>query len=168
MSDLRFHVCDTDIGYIGVIVTDDGLREIAMPRPTHEAALSDLIERGAHDPASKKELGTIPAAIKALVAGKPPKDGVTFDWAGITPFRRAVLEECARIPAGQTTTYAELAARVGRPGAARAVGRVMATNPWPFLVPCHRVLGSDGTLHGYGGGLPMKEKLLKAEGAWPE
>jgi methylated-DNA-[protein]-cysteine S-methyltransferase len=74
------------------------------------------------------------------------------------------MEECARIPIGRTLTYGELAAKVGKPQAARAVGRVMATNPFPLLVPCHRVLGSDRTLHGYGGGLPMKAALLKAEG----
>ncbi|MCI0814531.1 MAG: MGMT family protein [Chloroflexi bacterium] len=94
-----------------------------------------------------------------------PAGGVRLDWTGITPFRRAVLEECARIPAGETRSYGWLAEQVGHPRAARAVGRVMATNPWPLFVPCHRVVGSDGSLHGYGGGLPMKDALLRAEGA---
>jgi O-6-methylguanine DNA methyltransferase len=75
------------------------------------------------------------------------------------------MEETMRIPAGETLTYAEVAARVGKPAAARAVGRVMATNPLPLVVPCHRVVGSDGTLRGFGGGLWMKEALLSAEGA---
>ena len=70
-----------------------------------------------------------------------------------------------RIPAGETRTYAWLAAKVGRPRAARAVGRVMATNPLPIVVPCHRVVGSDGALHGYGGGLEVKAALLRLEGA---
>ncbi len=79
--------------------------------------------------------------------------------------RRAVLEEAMRIPAGKTRSYGWLAERVGLPRAARAVGRVMATNPLPLVVPCHRVIGSDGGLHGYGGGLQLKETLLRAEGA---
>jgi len=99
------------------------------------------------------------------VAGRPAHNGARFDWTGITPFRRAVLEECARIPPGETRSYGWLAEQVGHPRAARAVGRVMATNPWPLFVPCHRVVGSDGSLHGYGGGLPMKDALLRAEGA---
>ncbi|MCH7617056.1 MAG: MGMT family protein [Chloroflexi bacterium] len=124
-----------------------------------------MADRGAEEPAPDAELGEIPAAVSALVAGRPAADGVRLDWTGITPFRRAVLEECARIPAGETRSYGWLAEQVGHPRAARAVGRVMATNPWPLFVPCHRVVGSDGSLHGYGGGLPMKDALLRAEGA---
>jgi methylated-DNA-[protein]-cysteine S-methyltransferase len=88
-----------------------------------------------------------------------------IDWNGLSGFRRAVMEEALRIPRGETRTYGWLAERVGRPRAARAVGRVMATNPLPIVVPCHRVIGSDGSLRGYGAGLPMKAALLRAEGA---
>jgi methylated-DNA-[protein]-cysteine S-methyltransferase len=70
-----------------------------------------------------------------------------------------------RIPAGKTLSYGAVAERVGYPRAARAVGRVMATNPLPLVVPCHRVVGSNGSLTGYGGGLHVKEALLRAEGA---
>jgi len=162
---LRFHVCETDLGWVGLAISDDGLRAITLPRPTRDAALEAMLEFGAGDPATPADLGAIPDAIAGIVAGRPVKAAIKIDWAGITPFRRAVMEECMRIPAGKTLTYADLAAKVGRSGAARAVGRVMATNPWPLLVPCHRVVGSDGTLHGYGGGLPMKAALLRAEGA---
>lgn len=103
--------------------------------------------------------------LQALLAGRALADLPTIDWNGISGFRRAVLEETLRIPAGETRSYGWLAAKVNRPRAARAVGRVMATNPLPLVVPCHRVVGSDGGLHGYGGGLPMKETLLRAEGA---
>ncbi len=164
-ANVRFHVFETDLGWVGVANSDGGLRAITLPHKTREEAIDRMMEAGATDPAPTSEARTLQAAIEPIVEGKKPANGVTIDWSGITPFRRAVLEECMRIPAGQTLSYGELAARVGHPRAARAVGRVMATNPWPLLVPCHRVVGSTGRLHGYGGGLPMKEQLLRAEGA---
>ena len=83
-----------------------------------------------------------------------------------TPFQLQVWQELQRIPCGATCTYTELARRVGRPAAVRAVGRANATNPVSLVVPCHRVVGADGTLTGYGGGLGVKRALLELEGAW--
>lgn len=87
-------------------------------------------------------------------------------WNSVTPFRRKVLQALrADVHAGAVTTYGDLAACVGSPAAARAVGGAMATNPWPLLVPCHRVLGGGGRLGGFSGaGLPMKRWLLDHEG----
>jgi methylated-DNA-[protein]-cysteine S-methyltransferase len=81
------------------------------------------------------------------------------------PFSRRVLEQLARVPYGEVTTYGALANRAGAPRAARAVGTVMNRNPIPIVLPCHRVVGSTGSLVGYGGGLPRKEALLKLESA---
>lgn len=82
-----------------------------------------------------------------------------------TPFQKQVWAALLKIPFGKTTTYAALAEKVGRPGAFRAVGRANATNPIAVIVPCHRVIGTDGTLTGYAGGIPIKQKLLELEGA---
>lgn len=82
---------------------------------------------------------------------------------GGTEFQQRVWQELCRIPFGSTVTYAELARRVGRPGAARAAGRANATNPIALIIPCHRVLGSNGTLTGYAGGLAIKQSLLEWE-----
>ncbi|HKI91726.1 MAG TPA: methylated-DNA--[protein]-cysteine S-methyltransferase [Gaiellaceae bacterium] len=82
-----------------------------------------------------------------------------------TPFQRRVWEELGRIPYGETISYAELARRIGRPTAVRAVGHANGRNPIPVVVPCHRVVGSDGTLTGYGGGLERKRLLLELEAA---
>ncbi len=81
-----------------------------------------------------------------------------------TDFQKQVWTDLLDIPAGETRTYSEIARRLGRPGAARAVGRANATNPIPIVVPCHRVIGADGTLTGYAGGLPTKRSLLEIEG----
>jgi methylated-DNA-[protein]-cysteine S-methyltransferase len=82
-----------------------------------------------------------------------------------TPFQRAVWHALADIPYGETISYAQLAARVGRPAATRAVGAANGRNPLPIVLPCHRVIGADGRLTGFGGGLPTKEFLLRLEGA---
>lgn len=90
---------------------------------------------------------------------------ISLDWERVSGFSRQVLATLqARVPAGQWVSYGELARFCGHPGAARAVGRAMASNPWPLFVPCHRVLGSFGQLTGFGGGLDIKSFLLKTEG----
>jgi methylated-DNA-[protein]-cysteine S-methyltransferase len=87
------------------------------------------------------------------------------DLSDVTPFQQRVLRETAKVPAGEVTTYTEVAARAGRPRAARAAGNALHDNPIAIIVPCHRVLRGDGSLGGYAGGLPAKEWLLKHEGA---
>jgi methylated-DNA-[protein]-cysteine S-methyltransferase len=161
---LTYHICETELGYVALVFSQHGLRATTLPTKTQEEAFRQAADLGATEPAAERDLADIPERVAAIVAGKHPSLAFHIDWDGLTPFRRAVMEETMRIPAGQTLTYAEVAARVGKPAAARAVGRVMATNPLPLVVPCHRVVGSDGTLHGFGGGLWMKEALLKAEG----
>lgn len=84
-----------------------------------------------------------------------------------TPFQRAVWAKVASIPYGTTTTYGEIAQRIGRPRAARAVGAANGANPLPILIPCHRVIGAGGSLTGYSGGLEAKAALLRLEGALP-
>lgn len=89
-----------------------------------------------------------------------------LDWTGFTPFRRLVSETVQRIPAGEARSYAQVAREVGSPGAARGVGSVMARNPLPIVVPCHRVVATDGALTGFSapGGVASKEWLLRHEG----
>lgn len=84
-----------------------------------------------------------------------------------TTFQLQVWHTLATIPYGETISYTDLAARVGRPTATRAVGAANGRNPLPIVLPCHRVIGADGSLTGFGGGLPTKRFLLELEGAWP-
>jgi methylated-DNA-[protein]-cysteine S-methyltransferase len=119
------------------------------------------------DPAAFAAIG---AALDAGLAGKPGPGGapgatpIPVAFRGGTPFQRRVWEELQTIPRGSTVTYSELAARIGRPGAARAVGAAVARNPVSIAVPCHRVVGADGSLTGYAGGVERKRALLSLEG----
>ncbi len=108
------------------------------------------------------------AALSRYIAGEA-KDWpeLPLDFSRLSPFSRAALTALATVAAGTTVTYGELAAMAGSPGAARAAGRAMATNPFPLVLPCHRVVGKNGALTGFGPGLPMKRWLLGLEGALP-
>ena len=97
--------------------------------------------------------------------GKRQRFDLPLDVALLADFNRRVLRELVRVPYGEVVTYGELASRAARPRAARAVGTVMNRNPLPIVLPCHRVIGANGKLVGYGGGLDRKEKLLRLEGA---
>ena len=105
------------------------------------------------------------AGLRAYFEGDVGRlDALEVSLAG-TPFQRQVWAELRHIPAGRTLSYGELARKLGRPGAARAVGAANGSNPVSLVVPCHRVVAADGTLGGYGWGLPRKEWLLRHEGA---
>jgi methylated-DNA-[protein]-cysteine S-methyltransferase len=134
--------------------------------PDHRRGL-DVDPAWEEDAAAFAEIGV---AINAELASAPgpdprPHHPVRVAFRGGTPFQRRVWEELRTIPRGETLTYGELAARIGRPGAARAVGAAVARNPVSLVVPCHRVVGADGSLTGYAGGIERKRALLAIEGA---
>jgi methylated-DNA-[protein]-cysteine S-methyltransferase len=113
---------------------------------------------------ASRHLDQLEREIDLYFAGDLRRFRVPLDLGG-TPFQRAVWKRLTRIPYGATLTYAELAARSGRPSAVRAAGHANGRNPVSIVVPCHRVVGTDGRLHGYGGGLQRKRWLLEFEGA---
>lgn len=100
--------------------------------------------------------------LKAYLAGKPVRFRIKLSTG--TSFQRKVWRAMLSIPRGQTRSYAWLAKKIGQPKAVRAVANACGANPVPIIVPCHRVIASDGSLGGFGGGLPMKKRLLKLEG----
>ena len=126
-----------------------GLRRLAGARPV------------SFDPA---RLAAYTDQVARYLAGTLRVWEIPIDWDILPDFHRRVLQIVARIPYGSTRTYGEIAAELGQPGAARAVGRANATNPMPLVIPCHRVLDSQGRLHGYGYGLATKAWLLALEG----
>jgi methylated-DNA-[protein]-cysteine S-methyltransferase len=114
-----------------------------------------------HDPA---RAATVRQQVTDYFAGRRPQFSLALAPSG-TPFQQSVWSALQRIPFGQTRTYGELAAELGNPGAARAIGRANATNPVCLLIPCHRVIGGDGSLTGYAFGETIKQQLLDHEKA---
>jgi methylated-DNA-[protein]-cysteine S-methyltransferase len=162
---MRFRVVETALGWVGLVLAPSGLRAVTLPRGGREVARRGVLALGAREEAGDDELGDLPGRLRRYARGEPVVFPDALDLSAATPFQRAVWQATREIPRGQTRSYGWLAAKVGRPRAARAVGQAMATNPWPLIVPCHRVVSSDGRLGGYGGGLDMKERLLILEGA---
>jgi len=128
----------------------------AFERETHGAYLLERDDRA---------LRAIAKHLRDYVDGRRADLALPFDVSWTNGFRREVLLEVARMPRGAVASYAEIARRCGRPNAYRAVGHTMATNPIPLVIPCHRVVGSNGNLTGFGGGLDVKRRLLALEGA---
>jgi O-6-methylguanine DNA methyltransferase len=151
-----------------VTATENGVCWLGLPGTTIDDGLAwlrqriqlgQVVEGGAVAP-----LQQAVAELRRYLAGERVQFTCPLDLHG-TPFQLTVWKELVRIPYGETRSYGEIANTIGRPGAARAVGAANGANPVAIIVPCHRVIGSDGTLTGYGGGLPMKEWLLALEKA---
>jgi len=156
---------ETPLGTFHAAATDRGLALLMLPGTTEKEFESTLKKLY---PDCERSTGGVVLdkteyEINAYLAGSLTRFTVEVDWTG-TPFSRQVLKEVSRIPYGETRTYGEVASKIGKPKAFRAVGSANAHNAVPIVVPCHRVIATGG-LGGYGGGLPMKEKLLKLEGA---
>jgi methylated-DNA-[protein]-cysteine S-methyltransferase len=164
---MKLALIETRLGWLGIAFSEHGLAGVQLPRATRAQTLAQL--KRAFPNATLIDTAPAPMAreLREYAAGKRRAFTIPLDWSAMTPFQRAVLRATNAIPCGETRTYAWVAQRIGKPRAARAVGRALATNPLPIVLPCHRVLGSDGGLHGYGGGLPLKRQLLELEGALP-
>lgn len=154
-------------GLCTVIATEKGVCWMGTPGTNREEGLAwlgrrlspgNVVEDEAIEPLSRAM-----DQLRRYLAGERVQFSCPLDLRG-TDFQVAVWRELYRIPYGQTRTYAQIADAIGRPKAVRAVGAANGANPVAVIVPCHRVIGSNGTLTGYGGGLPMKEWLLALEG----
>jgi methylated-DNA-[protein]-cysteine S-methyltransferase len=162
---MRFCVCNTKLGWIGLAFSKKGLHGATMPQASARAAEEELRRRGADDPIDAAEAGDWPQFLHRYAAGEPVSFSDGLDLEQGTPFQRRVWRTLLEIPQGETRSYRWVAERMGQPGAARAVGQAVRANPLPIVVPCHRVVASDGGLGGYGGGPALKERLLRLEGA---
>lgn len=164
--DVTYRTVDSPVGSLLVAATRDGVVRVAFEVEDHERVLESLgttigprILRGG------ERLDVLARELDDYFAGHRRGFDVPLDLRLARGFRRAVLQHLEKIPYGATESYAQVAVAAGSPRAVRAVGSACATNPLPIVIPCHRVLRSDGALGGYLGGLPAKERLLALEAA---
>ncbi len=153
------------LGPIWVAVSERGL--VAVEVSTSQDSLHDQLNRLGFDQVVVDQVRTAAALkeIQEYLDGERKSFEMAIDWSVLTPFQERALRATFEIPYGQVTTYGALARMLGNPRSARAVGRAEATNPMPLVIPCHRVIGTDGGLHGYGAGegLATKAWLIELE-----
>jgi methylated-DNA-[protein]-cysteine S-methyltransferase len=155
----------TPLGSVWVATSEGGLAAVKIGG-SHSAFVSALAKRYQCDAVfDGSRTAEVTQQISEYLSGCREEFELPIDWSGMTPFQVRVLKNVLAIPRGETRTYGEIARLIGQPGAARAVGRANATNPIPLVIPCHRLVGSDGSLRGFGapGGIKTKKWLLELE-----
>jgi methylated-DNA-[protein]-cysteine S-methyltransferase len=165
LIDVAFERHDSPLGTIVIGATDAGLVRVGLPIEGEDAVLEELARR-VSPRVLRAPRATITLARRELdeyFDGARRAFDAPLDWRLTAGFRRAVLHATARIPYGQTSSYRQIATRAGSPAAVRAAGTALALNPLPIIVPCHRVVRSDGRLGGYRGGPDAKAHLLELE-----
>jgi methylated-DNA-[protein]-cysteine S-methyltransferase len=165
LVDVGYDLADSPIGPLLVAATDRGVCRLAFdPEPEREL---DVLARafGVRVLRTPKPVDALRRQLDEYFDGRRRKFELDFDLRATPAFQQLVLHELARVPYGEVATYGGLAARIGNPRAARAVGGALNRNPVPIVLPCHRVVGASGSLVGYGGGLERKRALLDLEGA---
>ena len=153
---MYYRYMNSPFGRLLVAGDDEGLRLIRFPKGSR----SDLPK--AHWVEARKPLKEAVYQLESYFAGKLKRFSLKV-CLDVTPFQKKVLTALQQIPYGETASYGEVAEKIGNPFASRAVGQANARNPIPIVIPCHRVVGSDGTLTGFGGGIELKQALLDLE-----
>jgi methylated-DNA-[protein]-cysteine S-methyltransferase len=165
LLDVSYDIADTPVGPLFVAMTDRGLCRISYD-PEPDRQIEQLARTfGVRVLRAQRPVDPVKRELDEYFEGRRREFDLPVDLRGRSEFSRLVLDQLARVPYGEVTTYGSLAARSGRPRAARAVGTIMNRNPIPIVLPCHRVVGSTGRLVGYGGGLDRKRLLLDLEHA---
>ena len=163
LIDAAYDLADTPLGTLLVATTDRGLCQISFDP---DRGLDELSESfGRRVLRVPRRVDEARRELDEYFERRRTEFDLPMDLSHTPEFQRDGLHELARVPYGEVTTYGTLAARVGKPRAARAVGGAMHSNPIPIVLPCHRVIGASGSLTGYGGGLERKRALLQLEGA---
>ncbi len=163
---VRWHRFRSPFGTMYAARTSRGLSRVSWQQPGVGAFEASLRERYPDVPIvrDRDALERVEEELEGYFAGDRERFTVPIDVSDLGEFRRAVLAEAARIPFGEVIAYAEMARRIGRPRAYRAVGNALGANPVAIVVPCHRIIASDGSLGGYTGGIAYKRRLLGIEG----
>lgn len=166
LLDVAYAMADSPFGPLLVAVTPRGLVRVSLPAYDPDETLEELAVRiSPRVLEAPARLDDARRQLDRYFEGRLTEFDIPLDWRLSGGFRRKVQRAIARIPYGETRSYTEVAREAGNERAVRAAGTACGSNPIPIVVPCHRVLRSGGALGGYGGGLPMKEALLKLEGS---
>ena len=162
LVDVAWTTYDSPVGPLVLAATPVGLLTVSYRE--RDPVLDELAAKvSPRVLALPRRLDVTRRQLDAYFAGRRRRFELPLDWSLASAFQRTVLAEVARVPYGRVATYAEVATAIGRPTASRATGGASARNPIPIVVPCHRVIGSDGSLTGYGGGIERKRWLLAHE-----
>jgi methylated-DNA-[protein]-cysteine S-methyltransferase len=163
MKKIYYTALDTELGKIYLAGSDKGLKKLALhAREWHKFVEKIGRENRAKLVLDESKLKSIRLKLKNYLAGRRVRFSQEFDWEGFTLFQKKVWKQMLKIPYGETRSYKWLAEKI-KIRSPRAVGQACGSNPLPIVVPCHRVIASDGSLGGYGGGLGLKVKLLELE-----
>jgi methylated-DNA-[protein]-cysteine S-methyltransferase len=172
-TQMKYTIFNTAWGYFGLVADKKGLIRTVLPCPERSRRACEnrkTVEKrllaGLENPQFNKNLlKSLQKQIIAYFAGKPVRFDTSLALDSLPPFARKVLAACEKIPAGKTVSYSQLAGMIGKPKASRAVGSALAKNPIPLIIPCHRVIHSDGSLGNFSafGGTDTKKKLLALE-----
>ena len=166
---MNYLIFNTSLGWVGILGSPKGLRRLVLPQSSQEQALRLLCEpalKQHHQSLGEAEasyFGDLPDRIRDYLSGEAVSfpDRLDLSWASL--FQRSVWKVDQSIPYGETRTYHWVAEKLGMPKAARAVGQALARNPLPIIIPCHRVIYSDGNLGGFSSGQDWKRRLLEIE-----
>jgi methylated-DNA-[protein]-cysteine S-methyltransferase len=167
-EDVFYTRLESQIGTVWIASTQYGVCKISLGADQSGAFLSWLLRtvRATRPREEPQLMAEIVGQFHEYFSGSRQMFDLSLDVRG-TSFQRAVWSQVVRIPYGATATYGDIAQLVGKPRASRAVGAAVGANPLPIVVPCHRVIGADGSLTGFASGLDVKETLLRLEGAYP-
>lgn len=166
LLDVAYTTTDSPVGKLLLAATRRGLVRVGLPGQDSDQLLEELAFRvSPRVLEAPAQLDEARRELERYFQGKLKDFDLPLDWQLTAGFRRRVLRATAKVPYGRTATYAEMATKAGSRRASRAAGSALGSNPLPIVVPCHRILRTGGNLGGYGGGLEMKERLLKLEGA---
>ena len=160
---LQYGVFEVAAGWVGVLASPAGIRRLSLSQESPADAIEFLADVG-REPAAEAHFPDLKARLERYFGGEDALLDDKLDLVG-TDFQKRAWQAVRAIPRGETRSYGWIARSIGSPGAARAVGQAMRSNPVPFIVPCHRVVGSSGAMRGYGGpdGVDMKLRLLAME-----
>ena len=164
-------VFQTPWGWMGIGASEHGIHSIVLPRASRQAVYDEWLaphrecaEQTVQNSAEAKFVREVQTQLMAFLANQRCELDFPLDLSRGTPFQRRVWRAILHIPYGRVRSYRWVADRVGGPQYARAVGNALGANPVPIIVPCHRIVASEGSLGGFTGGLPIKRKLLQLEG----